>query len=88
MNTETLNPGEQVLEVTLDGKFIWHPDADRLIREGDFTDAPALPHILRRLRAMEKQDPIACVIDGKLMAYKNAPLPDDCLLYAVTQGAA
>ena len=28
-----------------------------------------------------KREPIACVIDGKLMAYKNGPLPNDCLLY-------
>ncbi len=28
-----------------------------------------------------KREPIACVIDGKLMAYKNGPLPDNCLLY-------
>ncbi len=28
-----------------------------------------------------KREPLACVIDGKLMAYKNGPLPDNCLLY-------
>jgi hypothetical protein len=28
-----------------------------------------------------KREPVACVIDGKLMAYKNGPLPHDCLLY-------
>ena len=27
------------------------------------------------------REPLACVIDGKLMAYKNGPLPNDCLLY-------
>lgn len=35
-----------------------------------------------------KREPVACVIEGKLMAYKNGPLPDDCLLYAPTKGAA
>jgi hypothetical protein len=32
-------------------------------------------------RPQPKREPVACVIDGKLMAYKNGPLPDNCLLY-------
>ena len=43
----------EVLRVTQDGQFIWHPDADRMIEEGDFSFSPAMPHILRALRKRE-----------------------------------
>jgi len=42
-----------VLRVTQDGQFIWHPDADRMIEEGNFNFNPAMPHILRALRKRE-----------------------------------
>ena len=45
-----INDSTEVLRVTLKGEFIWHPDADNLIAEGDFSQSPALPHILRALR--------------------------------------
>jgi hypothetical protein len=44
----------EVLRVTADGQFVWNPDADRMIEEGDFSSSPALPHILRALRKQEK----------------------------------
>ena len=44
------NNSKEVLRVTLEGEFIWHPDADNLIAEGDFSQSPALLHILRALR--------------------------------------
>ena len=44
------NDSKEILRVTLEGEFIWHPDADNLIAEGDFSQSPALPHILRALR--------------------------------------
>jgi len=40
----------EVLRVTQDGQFVWNPDADRMIEEGDFSFSPAMPHILRALR--------------------------------------
>jgi hypothetical protein len=43
----------EVLRVTADGQFVWNPDADRMIEEGDFSFSPALPHILRALRKRE-----------------------------------
>jgi hypothetical protein len=43
----------EVLRVTPDGQFIWNPDADRMIEEGDFSSSPAMPHILRALRKRE-----------------------------------
>ena len=44
------NDSTEVLRVTPEGEFIWHPDADKLILEGDFSQSPALPHILKALR--------------------------------------
>ena len=43
----------EVLRVMADGQFVWNPDADRMIEEGDFSFSPALPHILRALRKRE-----------------------------------
>lgn len=44
------NDSTEVLRVTPEGEFIWHPDADKLLVEGDFSQSPALPHILKALR--------------------------------------
>jgi hypothetical protein len=44
------NDSAEVLRVTPKGEFIWHPDADKLLAEGDFSQSPALPHILKALR--------------------------------------
>ena len=41
---------EEILRVTPDGEFIWHDNADNLIKTGDFSGSPPMPHILRRLR--------------------------------------
>ena len=40
----------EVLRVTALGEFIWHPEADRLIEEGDFGGSPSMPFILKALR--------------------------------------
>ena len=45
----------EVLRVTPDGQFVWHPNADRMIEEGDFSHSPAIPFILRALRKREWQ---------------------------------
>jgi hypothetical protein len=52
------NDSKEVLRVTLEGEFIWHPDADNLIAEGDFSQSPALPHILRALRKQRTWIPL------------------------------
>jgi hypothetical protein len=44
----------EALRVTADGEFIWHPEADAMIEEGDFTSSPAMRHILRALRAAQR----------------------------------
>jgi hypothetical protein len=46
----------EVLKVMPDGEFIWHPEADAMIEKGDFSNSPALPHMLRVLRKSEKKD--------------------------------
>lgn len=38
-------------------------------------------------RTYGRQEPTACLIDGKLMAYGNKPLPQEGLLYMHMQGA-
>jgi hypothetical protein len=43
----------EVLRVTANGQFVWNPDADRMIEEGDFSSSPAMPYILRALRKRE-----------------------------------
>jgi hypothetical protein len=43
---------------------------------------------IERLTAQLKepeQEPVACVINGKLLSYKNTPLPDECFLFAAPQ---
>ena len=42
-------PPAQVLKVTSEGEFIWHPDAANLIENGDYFKEPAMKFILRRL---------------------------------------
>jgi hypothetical protein len=46
----------EALRVMPNGEFIWHPEADAMIEKGDFSNSPALPHILRVLRKSEKKD--------------------------------
>jgi len=41
---------EQILKVIQDGNFEWHKDADRLNEEADFSNQPAMKHILMALR--------------------------------------
>ena len=54
------NDSTEVLRVTPEGEFIWHEDADRMIEEGDFSQSPALPHILKVLRKQRhEQEPVA-----------------------------
>jgi hypothetical protein len=51
----------EALRVTADGEFIWHPEADAMIEDGDFTSSPAMRHILRALRkalAAPVQEPV------------------------------
>ena len=44
---------EEVLRITPEGKFIWHENAKELIETGDFSDNPAMKHILTRLYTVE-----------------------------------
>lgn len=60
----------EVLRVTADGQFVWHPDADRMIEEGDFSHSPALPFILRALR---KRKWVGLTDELKVILIKNAP---------------
>lgn len=56
MQLEFRQPGEQVLLVTADGQFIWHEDAESMIKNGDFSNSPALQFILQRLWSFDNKE--------------------------------
>jgi Arc/MetJ-type ribon-helix-helix transcriptional regulator len=62
----------EVLRVMPDGEFIWHPEADAMIEKGDFSNSPALPHMLRVLRKSEKKDAALRQALDALGAYLSA----------------
>ena len=65
------NDSTEILRVTPEGEFIWHEDADRMIEEGDFSQSPALPHILKVLRKQRhEQEPVAWMYPEGLEALK------------------
>jgi hypothetical protein len=65
---------KEVLKVTQDGQFIWHPNADRLIEEGDYSNSPAMQHILRALRAKQEQgEPVAIIHRNEYNEYRLEP---------------
>jgi len=86
---------QEVLLITKDGEFIWHPDADRLIEEGDYSNSPAMQHILRALRAKQEQgEPVAYVetkeVHGQMCSFiyradSTKLLPDGTKLYTTPQ---
>jgi len=45
----------EILRVTPTGEFVWHPDADQMIVDGDFSNAPAMFYILLALRQTMKE---------------------------------
>jgi hypothetical protein len=59
---------DEVLRVTALGEFIWHPEADRLIEEGDFSGSPSMPFILKALRRKQWQ----CLTTAETKALWNA----------------
>jgi len=44
----------EALRVTAEGEFIWHPEADAMIKHGDFTSNPAMRFILKELRKCQQ----------------------------------
>jgi hypothetical protein len=61
-----------------DGEFIWHPEADAMIEKGDFSNSPALPHMLRVLRKSEKKDAALRLARDALQTPWNEPYVDGC----------
>ena len=53
-----VSPGVEILKVTAQGEFQWHPEADQKINDGDFSSNPAMPHILRKLRQTPQPEPV------------------------------
>jgi len=86
----------EALRVTADGEFIWHPEADAMIEEGDFTSSPAMRHILRALRkalAAPVQEPVATVTsesgnpDVAMSWWHEPPLPVGTKFYTTPPAA-
>jgi len=66
----------EILRVTADGQFVWNADADRMIKEGDFSFSPALPHILSALRKREwvgltDEEAAMCWSTSAVQTWKN-----------------
>ena len=80
------NDSTEVLRVTPEGEFIWHEDADRMIEEGDFSQSPALPHILKVLRKQRhEQEPVAWADHGVVNWIADKQFKHSALLYEAPQ---
>ena len=49
VSSGNVNSGEEVLRVTAEGEFIWNENADEMIASGDYSQYPALRHVLKAL---------------------------------------
>ena len=56
VSLEFRQPGEQILRVTAEGEFIWHKDAESMIKNGDFSNSPSLRFILQRLWSFDNKE--------------------------------
>ena len=54
VSSGNVNSGNEVLRVTAEGEFIWNEHADEMIESGDYSQYPALRHILKALREAER----------------------------------
>ena len=54
VSSRNVNSGEEVLRVTAEGGFVWHENADEMIASGDYSQHPALRHVLKALRENER----------------------------------
>lgn len=77
----------EILRVTPEGQFIWHPEAESMIEEGDFSHSPALPHICRALRKKRTwigltEDDIFSVLGNLQAMYNRPPTEDSRVIFA------
>ena len=54
VSSGNVNSGNEVLRVTAEGEFIWNENADEMIASGDYSQYPALRHVLKALRENER----------------------------------
>ena len=54
VSSGNVNSGEEVLRVTAEGEFIWNENADEMIASGDYSQYPALRHVLKALLENER----------------------------------
>ncbi len=65
-----VDSGEEVLRVTAEGAFIWGENADEMIASGDFSQHPALRHVLKALRENERLQDMLYEQLGELTALR------------------
>ncbi len=79
VSSGNVSSGNEVLRVTAEGEFIWNENADEMIASGDYSQYPALRHVLKALRENERlRDAVAAereacakVCDGWMHANGN-----------------
>ena len=54
VSSGNVSSGNEVLRVTAEGEFIWNENADEMIASGDYSQYPALRHVLKALRENER----------------------------------
>lgn len=70
---------DEVLRVTEGGQFIWHENADEMIKNGDFSAMPAMLHILRALQQRDALlEALKLLIDMDI-AYKRGSVVEDAV---------
>lgn len=86
MNFELQAPnGKEILHVSPQGEFIWHPDAGSLINQEDFSNCPAIRFILKKLwdfdqtywQKVATQDSTNNTEEAAL----GVPTPKNCIIF-------
>jgi NADPH-dependent ferric siderophore reductase len=54
VSSGNVNSADEVLRVTAEGEFVWNKNADEMIASGDYSQYPALRHVLKALRENER----------------------------------
>ena len=80
VSSGNVNSGNEVLRVTAEGEFIWNENADEMIASGDYSQYPALRHVLKALRvAAAEREKVARWIIHKGYATGHGDTIEDLL---------
>ncbi len=70
VSSGNVSSGNEVLRVTAEGEFIWNENADEMIASGDYSQYPALRHVLKALRQNERLQDMLYEQLGELTALR------------------